>query len=329
MIELDPSSARRYLADRGIEAGRITALGGGVSNVVLLVETSSGRFVLKQSLGKLRVAEDWFSDRARIFREGSALRVCGRMLASGAVPEVLFEDREHFAFAMSAASASARTWKELLLGGQTDDDTARCAGEMLGRMVAGTRHDAECAREFGDLTIFDQLRLDPYYRSTAARHPDLAHRFEALIEDCRARRVSLVHGDWSPKNFLVDGSAVMAIDFEVCHFGNPAFDSAFLLNHLLLKSFYRPRRAASHARLASIFWQAFSERVPEESGWLGGATLAHLGGLLLARIDGKSPAEYIRDEGLKQRIRGWARRLLLDPPERIEQAFAIGEPASL
>ena len=175
----------------------------------------------------------------------------------------------------------------------------------------------EWEETFGDQTVFDQLRLDPYYRFTASRHPDLADRFDALIRNCGQRRCALVHGDWSPKNFLLDGAAVMAIDFEVIHFGDPSFDAAFLLNHLLLKSFYRPQWRDQYREAALRFWRTLAQ----PAGWFEPATIEHLGGLLLARIDGKSPAEYIRSEDLKKSIRRFARKLILDPPASIEEIF--------
>jgi hypothetical protein len=135
------------------------------------------------------------------------------------------------------------------------------------------------------------------------------------------RRVSLVHGDWSPKNFLVSGAKVMAIDFEVTHFGDPAFDSAFLLNHLLLKSFYRPEWSADFARAAHTFWRTYREGLPPDCHWIETATLNHLGCLLLARIDGKSPAEYIKGAALRERVRAFARRLIIQPPTLVADVF--------
>jgi 5-methylthioribose kinase len=294
-----------------------TLLGGGVSNTVLLIESPDRRFVLKQSLGKLRVEQDWFSDRSRIFRESSAMRQLARVLPAGAVPDILFEDHDNYLFAMTAAPPDAEPWKDLLLRGQVHPGTAESIGHLWGTMVSSTWKSADAEAEFGDQTIFNELRLDPYYRSTAARHPDLAAWFQQLIAASQSRRYSLVHGDWSPKNFLVRGVAVMAIDFEVIHFGDPSFDAAFLLNHLLLKSFYRPRHSEELEAAALRFWKVALDAIPQPNDWFEPATIQHLGALLLARIDGKSPAEYIRAEALKTEIRSFARRLILDPPKHI------------
>lgn len=320
MLELSPENAEAYLQSQGIDAAgaSIRELGGGVSNTVLLIETGARRLVLKQSLGRLRVEQEWLSDRARIFRESEAMRRLFPLVPAGTVPEVLFEDRENFAFAMTAAPAGSCDWKSMLLAGHCDASVAATIGALLGRIVASTWKNPKWETAFGDQTVFDQLRLDPYYRSTAARHPDLASHFDQLIRSARERRVSLVHGDWSPKNFLVQGREVTSIDYEVVHFGDPSFDSAFLLNHLLLKSLYRPQDAPAYAMLARQFWEALSKLLPSEAVWFEESTIAHLGGLHLARADGKSPAEYIVD---REPLRRRARKLILEPPARIGDIF--------
>jgi len=242
-------------------------------------------------------------------------------LPPGSVPEILFEDRENCLFAMAAAPPAAETWKALLMRGEAGTPIAEAIARMLAAMVSASWRDPEAERLFGDQTVFDQLRLDPYYRTTASCHPGLRPQFDRLLHESAFRRVSLVHGDWSPKNFLVSSSGVMAIDFEVTHFGDPSFDSAFLLNHLLLKSFYRPQWGTQFARLAGRFWEVFCAGLPPGCDWIEPATLNHLGCLLLARIDGKSPAEYITEPALQGRVRQFARRLILSPPARVADVF--------
>jgi 5-methylthioribose kinase len=318
LIELSASNAASYLE----RPCHIRELGGGISNTVLLAECPEERIVLKQSLGKLRVEQEWLSERSRIFREAAALRTLDRLLPAGSVPQVLREDRENYILVMSAAPAEAKMWKSLLFEGSISTATAGRIGSILGMMIARTWNSPECESLFGDQTVFDQLRIDPYYRSTALRHPDLATHFERLIAASKRRRVSLVHGDWSPKNFLVDGDNVMAIDFEVIHFGDPSFDAAFLLNHLLLKSYRFPRWRDQFQSAAQEFWRTLMEFLPPKCDWFEQATIEHLGCLLLARIDGKSPAEYITDGGLKETIRHAARSIIVNPPASVLDVFA-------
>jgi len=305
-VELDGPGAREYLAAKegcAPEALSVTALGGGVSNHVLLVESPKRRCVVKQSLGKLRVEQDWFARRDRIWREAEALRCLEPLLPPGSVPSLLYEDRDNYVMAMSAAPGD-HSWKAVLMAGEATEAQARTIGSMHRAMLAGGAGNPL----FMDLEVFDQLRLDPYYRSTALRHPDLAPAFEAAIERCVQRRTGLVHGDWSPKNLMVEGDRITAIDFEVIHYGDPAFDSGFLLNHLLLKSFHKPLHRALYRRLAAVYWETLQ---PEAE--LARGTFVHLPLLLLARVDGKSPTEYITSADTKQSIRGFARELIETP----------------
>jgi 5-methylthioribose kinase len=324
LFELNPGNAADYLNGRhGIarREWRITPLGGGVSNTVLFAESGGERMVLKQSLPKLRVDEDWPADRNRIQREWLAMQDLAPHLPARSVPEVYFVDEPNFLFAMEAAPDGALTWKDQLLDGAIEAATAERVASMLAGIFRASWKSPVWERDFGDLTVFEQLRLDPYHGFTASRHPDLAEHFRARAEEARSRRFCAVHGDWSPKNFLVSPAGVMAIDFEVIHFGDPSFDVAFLLNHLMLKALHRPRWANRYAALAERFRDVLVEELPAGAEWIEPAACKHLGCLLLARIDGKSPAEYIQDDEQKRQVRGLARRLIASPPVCVKAAF--------
>ena len=314
----------RYLEARGLIgpecAGRVAVseLGGGVSNVVLLAELEGDptrRWVVKQSLGKLRVKDDWQSDRRRIFREAAALQALRPVLGE-ALPEVIYVDRRNYAYVMTAAPVDSVVWKESLLAARRSDPrVAREVGLLLARMINASRADPSFRRRFRDRTVFDQLRIDPYYRTTAARHPDVRPAIEELISASFAIQTSLVHGDYSPKNILVRGGRIFLIDFEVVHWGDSSFDYAFLLNHLLLKAFHQPRFRDVYFGAAREFWQAaLTGFGREDCDAFEYMTVRHLGALMLARIDGKSPVEYITDEATKERVRRIAKRMLVDPP---------------
>jgi 5-methylthioribose kinase len=322
LFELTLDNAGPYLARALGGNWLVSALGGGVSNTTLLAESGSRRIVVKQSLPQLRVAEVWYADRNRIHNECESIRRLGPLLG-GAVPRVVHEDRANCIFTMEAASPAARDWKTLLLAGEMDDAIAARAGEILATQIRGTCQSEEWRNRFGGLESFEQLRLDPYYAFTPRFYPELKPYFDACTEQCRTRRVAAVHGDFSPKNILVDpgaGTEVILIDFEVIHFGDPSFDAAFLLNHLLLKARHRPDRAARLAELAAAFWQALTAGLPPGLDWFETSTIAHLGCLHLARADGKSPAEYLGEAG-REHVRQAAKRLILDPPRRVLEAF--------
>lgn len=294
-------------------------LGGGVSNRVWLVTGPGVRLVLKQALPKLRVKEDWFSDLTRIYREAASLRLLETVLPQGSVPRVLFEDQSLYVYAMEAAPSDC-TWKALLLEGRVDSAVAERVGLIQAGMMSATWDKP--AGQFDDLKAFEQLRLDPYYRFTAAKHPECADVFHRAIERATSERRCLVHGDWSPKNIMIGDGSVMAIDFEVIHFGDPAFDCGFLLNHLLLKSIHRPEFASLYREAAMRYWSVLHRESPADPDWLWRGTMIHLPALLLARVDGKSPAEYLQDDGEREKVRALAHRLRQSSPQSIEELFA-------
>ena len=318
-----------YLARRGLagetETGEVRELGGGVSNIVLLVEwrdRPERRWVVKQSLEKLRVQDDWRSERIRIYREAEAIQALRPVLMGASLPEVIHIDRENFLYVMTAAPVGSVAWKESLLAGEVDLRVARQAGTLLGRMINASRADTSLRERFADRTVFDQLRVDPYYRTTAKRHPEVRGPIVQLVANSWNVQTALVHGDYSPKNMLVRDGNIFLIDFEVIHWGDPAFDAAFMLNHLLLKTLCQPRFAARYLDAVREFWKALtSEARDTASRGFEALTLRHLGAQMLARIDGKSPVEYIRDEETKERVRAVAKQILLERPQRLDSAL--------
>lgn len=298
-------------------------LGGGVSNVVVRVDFAdpSHSIVVKQSLLRLRVDQEWLADQARIHREAAALRYLEGVLPALALPSVVHEDTGNFLFVMTAAPEQARTWKDDLLSGRVDTQVATDVGRLLAEMhqhsvVVGGTKPADL-REFADQRCFVQLRIDPYHRATALAHTDLFDDIEVEAQAMLGRRLCLVHGDYSPKNVMVSGTAVepsvFLLDFEVVHLGNPVFDLAFMLNHLTLKAIHQPDLASQFNAAATAFWSAYCTGCPTfaaDPEKLQRDTIRQMGVLLLARIDGKSPAEYITTDAHKSAARRLARMIL-------------------
>ncbi|GAA3388966.1 phosphotransferase family protein [Cryptosporangium minutisporangium] len=305
-----------HLVRRGLTSSsdvRVQSLTGGVSNDVVAVTAPGLDAVVKQALGRLRVAEEWLADPARLDTEGRALRLAGRLLP-GAVPQVY--DLADGYLVIERAPESWRTWKEDLLGGAVDVEVAAQLGRALGDWQRGTAGDAHVAREFGDRTAFGQLRVDPFHRTVAQRHPDLADVVNHTIAVMEASASCLVHGDYTPKNVLVDpeGDGLWVIDWEVAHVGDPTFDPAWTIGHLLLKTVHRP--GPPYAAAGRAFLEAWGTQHDAVQ------LVRQTGCLLLARVDGKSPADYLTDAE-RHCTRALARRLLTDPPPHVLDAWEL------
>ncbi|MEP6670858.1 MAG: aminoglycoside phosphotransferase family protein [Chthoniobacter sp.] len=269
-------------------AARLTALTGGVSCEIYLVEDGAERFVVKRALAKLKVKEDWFADVSRNRNEWEFIRYVAGFLPD-AVPALRKCSATGNYFAMEYLGGNFQNWKQLLLKGQAE--YAGRAGALLGEIHRRSTGDAEASRVFDTTPNFFQLRIEAYLLATGARHPKLRPLFEAEAERLGATRECLVHGDFSPKNVLVSPERMVLLDCEVAWYGDPAFDLAFMLNHFLLKALYHRPREVGVRRMVDEFWSAYQSTspAPDLAPRVGRLLLM----LLLARVDGKSPAEYL------------------------------------
>lgn len=317
MREVNADNAEEYLRSTGrIDARtpvQVRELGGGVSNVVLRIDVE-GRppVVVKQSREQLRTKADWFSRLDRIWVERDAMALLSSLLPVGTVPSILFEDRDNYLFAMTCAPDDSVVWKAQLLAGQADPGVARLAGSTLGTIHASTVRHPALASQFADTQIFDQLRIDPFYRRVALVHVDLAPGLAALIDSmAHVAEPTFVHADFSPKNILVHRQGLTLVDFETGHAGDPAFDLGFFLSHLVLKAFRAGRDAAQYFALTRAAWDGYHTHVPYDSGLIG-RSIAHTAACALSRIDGKSPVDY-RSELNADAVRRFARAVILHP----------------
>ena len=270
-FDLNAANAAEYLVSQGLvdpgSVGAVELLGWGVSNTVVKVATTGEPLVIKQSLPQLRVAQEWFADRERVFLECACIRTLSRFLPPGTIPRLLHEDRDNYLFVMSCAPENSSNWKEQLLQGEADPQIARQVGELLGTVHRSTNGVESIANEFADQAPFVQLRIDPYHRSTAKVHHGLAETINREARRMLDVKTVLVHGDYSPKNVMVAGGRPFLLDFEVAHYGNPVFDLAFMLNHLLLKAFTTPPLKRTISTWPASFGWGTVPRFKTVPGW--------------------------------------------------------------
>ena len=313
---------RLGLMDPGTEV-RLERLTGGVSSDIWRADLASGPVCVKRALAKLRVRQDWFAPVERNRYEAAYMAVASA-LVPGVVPRLIGQDEGAGALVMQYLPArDYPLWKSQLRDGIADPVTAGAVGVRLGRIHAGTAGRAEIARRFPTDAIFHAIRLEPYVVAAAGVHPDLASALHRLVECTAAARLALVHGDVSPKNILVGPDGPVLLDAECAWYGDPAFDLAFCLNHLLLKCLWRPAAQASFlacfAALANTYLAAVAWEPPAR---LEARAAALLPGLLLARIDGKSPVEYVTADTDRARVRRVAAELIRRPVPRLAQLCA-------
>jgi len=321
-----PAAFQRALRELGL-AGAGPLFGepmtGGVSSDIWRIDTAGGPVCAKRALAKLRVAADWQAPIERNRYEARWMQVAGEA-SPGCAPEVLGHHATLVVLVMRyLPPARFRLWKEDLRRGDADVATARAVGTVLARIHASSAARPELAAQFESDRIFFDIRLEPYLLATAERHEDLRAPLEALVAQTQSHPRALVHGDVSPKNILVGPAGPVFLDAECAWWGDPAFDIAFCLNHMLLKCLWNPVASEGFLACFDALAAAYLDRVDwEPAGAVEARAAALLPGLLLARVDGKSPVEYVTEEAQRELVRRVARPLLVDSPARLGDVAA-------
>ena len=298
-------------------------LTGGVSSDIWCIDADGGPLCAKRALAKLRVAADWQAPIERNRYEARWMQVANEAVP-GSAPVVLGQHPRLGVLAMSyLPSASHTLWKQSLREGRADPDIAYTVGAVLARIHAHSAARPELAATFPTDSIFFDIRLEPYLLATAHRHPDVAGALEGLVRATQHHALALVHGDVSPKNILIGPNGPVLLDAECAWWGDPAFDIAFCLNHLLLKCVWTPSASAAFMTSFDALATAYLSGVDwEPRAVIERRAAALLPGLLLARVDGKSPVEYIETDAQREPVRRVGRALLKRPVERLDQVAA-------
>lgn len=309
---------------------RIAILQGGVSNRTVWVGRDSGEaWVLKQALAKLRVPVDWFSSPERVHREALGLEWLARLAPPGSITPLLFEDRERHLLAMQAVPQPHENWKTMLLAGKICPDHIRQFATLLAAIHRDAFDRADLTEIFGDRSFFESLRLEPYYGYSAQQAPAAADFLQSLVRETLACRITLVHGDYSPKNILIHRGRLVLLDHEVIHFGDPAFDLGFSLTHFLSKAHHLPALRREFASAALEYWRVYWEALgaPAWSRWaadLEARAVRHTLACLLARVVGRSPLEYL-DAAERIRQRDAVLRIMPCAPATIADLIILFE----
>jgi aminoglycoside phosphotransferase (APT) family kinase protein len=318
----------RFLREQGFlgpkqGCARFTPLAGGVSSDIWRVDLPDRRTIcIKRALPRLKVAAEWYAPVSRNASEWAWIEFASRHLPE-AVPRPLAHDAEAGLFAMEyLAPEHHPMWKRQLLAGPVEPQTAAAVGRVLATLHRVSSRDVAVERAFDTTASFHALRLEPYLLATARLHPALAPALEALVERTARTRLALVHGDVSPKNILVGPRGPVFLDAECAWYGDPAFDIAFCLNHLLLKCLVRPaEREALRCSFEALVDAYFRVAAFEPRAALEVRAASLLPALLLARVDGKSPVEYLCEERDRELVRKVAAPMILRPPTQLAEVL--------
>ena len=317
MPETDPTIVQalrrlQLIDDQSVPS--MIPLTGGVSSDIWRVELKQQTVCVKRALPQLKVAALWEAPIERNQYEWEWLRIAGTVEPT-AVPSLIARDTESGCFIMEyLETQNYPIWKNQLRDGLTDLETAKAVGQRLASIHAATAGQPDIRDRFPTDHIFHAIRIEPYLLTTAKRHDDLAGPIHQIATDLAQTKQTLVHGDISPKNILVGPSGPLFLDAECACYGDPVFDITFCLNHLMLKCIWTPRATSGFLRAFDVLSKSYLDGVVWDDRQAFEARAARtLPALFLARVDGKSPVDYITTEKHRDLIRHVARKLLRSP----------------
>ena len=300
-------------------------LAGGVASDILRVRFRDRTLCVKFALERLRVEQDWRAPVHRGRAEYAWLSVA-QGVRPGIVPALHGWSDAQGGFVMEyIAGPGVYLWKAALLAEAPDQGEATKVADALGAIHAASVAPGFDARPFRNAPDFAALRLDPYLRHTARQHPDLAVPLTDMADALARQDRVLVHGDVSPKNILFRDGRPVLLDAECATMGDAVFDVAFCLNHLALKAIHLPDSRARLVGAILAFWAAYRPHLTWEDPAAFEVRVARLlPMLMLARVDGKSPVEYLTPAG-QARVRALARGLIARPVAEVGAVAATLE----
>lgn len=315
MFTLARENAVDYLRSKGWvpadEVLQVEELSVAQSSTVMRVTSPVRRWVVKQALPKMKSDPEWEASVERSLREVACQKYLETLLPLGSVPPIYHHDPDNFLFVMEGAPADCQLWHDAMMEGKTDAEVAASAGSLLGNIHRLSYLDEEALHEFGDKHFFHELQLSPFYDSVAKVYPKLADKIGAHAALLATSNVCFIHGDFTARNIVVAPHRLILLDFEAGHFGHPSFDLALMVCHLTLKTVRFREKKEDFMPLIITFWTAYLQSANfENETWHARACLPQLGCILLSRVDGKSPIDYLPDEQDRQRMRALSASLI-------------------
>jgi 5-methylthioribose kinase len=309
---LDEGSVVTYLSQRGLLTGEATVdtLTGGVSCVVLAVSNADVDLVVKQALPELKTKAKWVADQRRAIVEADAMQVY-HSITPDSVPKLIDCDAAEFTLTMSRLPRSCTNWKIDMLEGRIYPEMGAKLGKVLAAWHNAAAVSDEIKANFMEDSLFEQLRVTPFYRAVMDKNPDLQPVISNLINEITTVKITLVHGDFSPKNIMATTDhRPIVLDFEVAHIGNPVFDLAFLLAHLLCK-IIRATQPDEKDLLVETAKQFIASYQQTTRLSVAASLPRHIALIALARVEGVSPVNYL-DAPAQQRLVALTKSALLD-----------------
>ncbi len=287
----------------------VEPLKGGVSCEIYKVDTTTNSYCIKKALKKLRVEKDWYADPIRSYYEYLWLKKTKKILPSS-IPEVISYNRmKNYLIIEYLNMSRYSNLKEDLLKGKVDLDNLNKIAKKLLYIHKNLKSNYNKKIFQTHNFNFIKLRINPYLLELNKTYPELKKYINETVNLLRNNQHTVIHADFTPKNILVSKNKQIILDAETANYGDPSFDIVSLINHLIIKLLFVNKNKKNFVlALKKIFNTYHSNVTWEEKQDIIKRSLTLLPLMMLARVDGKSPVEYIKNNNEKNKLR----RIALD-----------------
>ena len=287
----------------------VEPLKGGVSCEIYKVDTTTNSYCIKKALKKLRVEKDWYADPIRSYYEYLWLKKTKKILPSS-IPEVISYNRmKNYLIIEYLNMSRYSNLKEDLLKGKVDLDNLNKIAKKLLYIHKNLKSNYNKKIFQTHNFNFIKLRINPYLLELNKTYPELKKYINETVNLLRNNQHTVIHADFTPKNILVSKNKQIILDAETANYGDPSFDIVSLINHLIIKLLFVNKNKKNFVlALKKIFNTYHSNVTWEEKQDIIKRSLTLLPLMMLARVDGKSPVEYIKNNKEKNKLR----RIALD-----------------
>ena len=289
----------------------ITPLKGGVSCEIYRVDTKYKSYCVKKALKKLKVKKNWYADPIRSYYEFLWLKKAKKILPNS-IPEVLHFNKKHNFLIIEYLDMKKFTnLKDDLLKGNVNIPVISTLSKKLCFIHASLKSTYNKKIFQPHNFNFINLRVDPYIIELIKEYPQLKNNIYEVASFLKNNHHTVIHGDFTPKNILVSKTEQIILDAEVANYGDPVFDIISLINHLIIKLIYvKKNKKLFINALKKSFNDYFSNVTWEDKQIIVKRSLSLIPLMILARIDGKSPAEYLTQKKNKNTLRKIALELI-------------------
>ena len=279
-------------------------LTGGVSSEVYHVKTNKNNYCIKRSLKRLLVKKKWIANTNRIKFEYLWLKHCQNILKRNIPNTYEFNNKKKYIVMEYLKTSQYKTLKQLYFNKIININTIRSISKHLYKIHSNSSNYKTKKTFEGNYKNFYDLRLDPYFNEVGRVYPKYKGYIKKINENYIKHSNTLVHGDFSPKNILVGKNKIIYLDAECCNFGDPVFDLVFFTNHLLIKSIFFKDKSQEFIKLYISFYREYLSNLSTKhfNSYID-RIIKMTPIMLLSRVDGKSPVEYINKVKIKNIIR--------------------------